>query len=47
MTTHSLAECRMLDGTIIKGWFYATEKPAPAIIMSHGVCSLASTDYED
>ncbi|CAO2655082.1 Nn.00g118150.m01.CDS01 [Neocucurbitaria sp. VM-36] len=28
--------CKTLDGTILRGWFYAVDRRAPAIIMSHG-----------
>ncbi|KAI9714686.1 MAG: hypothetical protein M1828_001115 [Chrysothrix sp. TS-e1954] len=28
--------CTTIDGTVISAWLYATEGPAPAIIMSHG-----------
>ncbi len=36
---HRPFECKMLDGTAIRGWLYETEQRAPALIMSHGVCS--------
>ncbi|KAI0485709.1 DltD domain-containing protein [Xylaria cf. heliscus] len=33
---HRLIECRMVDGTLISGFLYTVDGPAPAIIMSHG-----------
>jgi hypothetical protein len=30
-------KCKTLDGTTVRGWFYAVDKRAPAIIMSYGV----------
>ncbi|TGO19735.1 hypothetical protein BPAE_0334g00020 [Botrytis paeoniae] len=30
------AQCKTIDGTIIAGWLYTVDGPAPAIIMSHG-----------
>ena len=32
-------ECKTIDSTVISGWLYTVEGPAPAIIMSHGVRS--------
>ncbi|KAI1495480.1 alpha/beta-hydrolase [Biscogniauxia marginata] len=29
-------ECKTLDGTTIRCWFYPVDRPAPAVIMSHG-----------
>lgn len=37
-------ECKTVDGTIIRGLFFAVEGPAPVIIMSHGVSPL-TMDY--
>ena len=34
---HRPVECKTIDGTIIAGWLYTVDGPAPAIIMSHGV----------
>jgi hypothetical protein len=35
---HRVVEIKTLDGTDISGWLYEVPGPAPAIIMSHGVC---------
>jgi hypothetical protein len=38
-SVHRQVECKTLDGTSIAGWLYTVDDgPAPAIIMSHGVC---------
>ena len=36
---HRVVDIKVLDGTDISGWLYEVQGPAPAIIMSHGVCS--------
>jgi hypothetical protein len=33
-------ECKTVDGTIIRGLFFAVDGPAPIIVMSHGVSPL-------
>jgi hypothetical protein len=35
---HRVVEIKVLDATDISGWLYEVPGPAPAIIMSHGVC---------
>lgn len=35
----------VLDGTKISSLFFAVEGPAPAIIMSHGVCPATKSDF--
>ena len=39
-TLHRVVECKTIDGTDISAWLYEAAGPAPAIIMSHGVCLL-------
>ena len=38
-------ECKTIDGINLEAWFYPVEglTPAPAIIMSHGVCIIRQT----
>ncbi|KAI0179035.1 DltD domain-containing protein [Hypoxylon sp. FL1284] len=33
---YEIIECRTIDGVMIRGWFYATGAPAPAVIMTPG-----------
>ncbi|KAK3293828.1 Alpha/Beta hydrolase protein [Chaetomium fimeti] len=35
-STYKEVECTTIDGTVIRGWFYAVPGPAPTLIMSHG-----------
>ncbi|KID74274.1 Polyketide transferase af380 [Metarhizium brunneum] len=33
-------EFKACDGTVLRGWFYPQEKPAPCIIMTHGLAGI-------
>lgn len=40
-------ECKTIDSTVISGWLYTVEGPAPAIIMSHGFNCVKSMTLPD
>lgn len=39
---HKLVKIKTIDGITLEAWFYESEGPAAAVVMSHGVSSLTA-----